>query len=142
MPDSASTAAGVNDLARGVLESHDDQRVVLSVPGTSYRLRLELAEGASIPVAPGRRLRGRLEGRALRLNRASGGGRLIEPLVGAPRIVHGTVAAVDGVANRILLDAVVPMWLTLQPGQSATTFAIGDLLNGYVESGVRFTPQA
>lgn len=131
----------VDDLARVVLEDVSPLDVVVSVPGTSYRLALSPAEDtAALRSLTGKRVRGRIEGRALRLHRADAGGRFIEPVDGQPRILQGMVEAIDEANNRVLLRAVVPMWLTVHAGQSASAFRPGELLNGYVESGMRFTP--
>ena len=45
--------------------------------------------------------------------------------------------------HRLLMDVVVPMWITLDTattGQSASDFSPGDLLNFYLEPGTTFTP--
>ena len=53
---------------------------------------------------------------------------------------------IDGVAvsagNRVLVQAVVPMWVTPAAGQSANDFQPGDFVNFYMESGVSFAPSA
>jgi hypothetical protein len=57
--------------------------------------------------------------------------------------VQGTVYEVDGPNDRLLMDVVVPMWITVESevtGQVASDFAQGDLLNFYLESGTSFTP--
>ena len=84
-----------------------------------------------------------IEARALKLHRASAGGRFIEPVHGRPRIVQGTVYEVDLARDRLLMDVVVPMWVTVETavtGQAASEFSQGDLLNFYVESDISFTP--
>ncbi|MCA9286459.1 MAG: hypothetical protein KDA22_14630 [Phycisphaerales bacterium] len=134
-----TAAPPVDDRAVLRLVSADEQATVATVPGTDYALRFAPSpDPSSLVESIGRRVTGRIEGRALRLHRASAGGRFIEPADGHPRIVQGTVAAIDGVANRVLLRAVVPMWLTVHEGQSATAFKVGDMLNCYVESGMAF----
>lgn len=127
------------DLCRLVLESASDGRVELTVPGTSYRLRLQLGgPQRTVSAQPGKRIRGRIEGRALRMHVAAAGGAFIEPVHGHPRIVQGRVVAVEG--NRVLVDMAVPAWLTVAEGQSASEFEPGQLVNMYVESGMTFTP--
>ena len=56
--------------------------------------------------------------------------------------MQGRIRAVDAAANRVLLQAVVPMWVTPAAGQSARDFAAGDFVNFYMESGVTFAPSA
>jgi hypothetical protein len=85
---------------------------------------------------------GVVSGRAQKLHRAHAGGEFIEPVEGHPRIVQGRVRETDPTGNRLLLQAVVPMWITLSADQSARSFMPGDIVNFYMESGVVFTPQA
>jgi hypothetical protein len=113
---------------------------VLSVPGTEYMLNL--VAGGPTSVAIGKRVTGTLSGRAQKLHRAQAGGEFIEPVEGHPRIVQGRVRDTDPAANRLLLQAVVPIWITLSADQSARDFHAGDIVNFYMESGVVFTPHA
>jgi hypothetical protein len=112
---------------------------VLSVPGTEYVLDLVAGGATSAPV--GKRVNGVVSGRAQKLHRAHAGGEFIEPVEGHPRIVQGRVRETDPTGNRLLLQAVVPMWITLSADQSARSFLAGDIVNFYMESGVVFTPQ-
>ena len=83
-----------------------------------------------------------IHGKALKINVAHAGGQFIEPVLGHPRIVNGTVIAVDPAENRLLAQVVVPMWVDVAEGQSARDFATGQLVNFYFASGVSFTPVA
>jgi hypothetical protein len=123
-----------SDVARCSVESFDGRTLVLSFPRTSYQVHLS----ATGSFTPGKRVRGRITARALRMHRAEAGGRFIEPVYGHPRIVQGGVIEIDGPGNRVLLDAGVPMWMKVEPTQSALDFKPGDLLNFYVESGATF----
>jgi hypothetical protein len=128
-------------LARGVLESLDDDRLVLRLPHTEYRLRLRLTVPRSeIVVPPSKRIRGTIRAEALRLHPASGGGRFIEPIWGEPRIVAGTVLAIDEAQRTVLVDAVVPIVLATREDQDFAVIAPGGLVNGHVRSGATFTP--
>lgn len=125
--------------ARGVLESVAPGMIVLAVPGTDYRLHLVPTAAPMAPV--GKRMTGTISAKALRMFKASGGGRFIEPVIGQPRIVAGQVLAVDQANRRALVDVSVPMWLTFEAKQHGdVTFSVGDLVNCYVESGAAFTP--
>ncbi len=112
----------------------------LSIPGSEYVL--DLAAGGPTSVALGKRVMGVVSGRALKLHRTHAGGEFIEPVEGHPRIVQGRVRETDPAGNRILLQAVVPMWITLGADQRAQEFHAGDMVNFYMESGVVFTPQS
>lgn len=126
------------DLVRGVLESANGSEITVSLPGTDYRLRF--AQGGPTAVHPGKRIRGRVQVKALHMHRAAAGGAFIEPMMGQPRIVQGVVRGVDQAANRMLVEVVVPMWVEPFDGQRATDFATGDMVNFYVQSGASFTP--
>ncbi|MBX3355336.1 MAG: hypothetical protein KF724_06530 [Phycisphaeraceae bacterium] len=134
--------SAIDDLARVRVDSASDELVVLSVPGSEYRLHLKPgAPLAAFPGEPGRRVEGVINGRALRMHRASAGGAFIEPIEGHPRIVQGRVLAGDLERNRLLVRAAVPIWFDLCEGQLASDFQTGDLVNFYAESGTTFTPR-
>lgn len=128
-------------LARGVLESLAEDKLVLSIPGTDYRLTLV----PSVPVAAittpiGRRIKGTIHAEALRMHAAAGGGRFIEPVYGQPRIVAGKVLEIDEASRQVVVDVAVPMILTTLPEQRFDIFTVGSLVNFYVKSGATFTP--
>ncbi len=128
-------------LARGMLESLTDEQMVLAVLHTEYKLHL-------VPTVParefdkyvGKRIRGVIEAAALRIHPALGGGRFIEPVWGAPRIIAGKVCSVDEAERRVLVDAGVPMWVTAPQGQDLSELHEGQLVNFYVKSGTSFRP--
>lgn len=129
-------------LARGVLRSLSDECLVLGIPGTDYEIHLVPTVPADqIRTPVGRRVTGTIEAKALRMHAAEGGGRFIEPLLGQPRIVAGTVVSIDEPGGRVLVDVAVPMWVNWQPGQDLSVLGEGRLVNCYVESGATFTPQ-
>jgi hypothetical protein len=134
--------ASANDLTtcHARLEEATSDSFVLSVPGTEYVLRLTAAGRTA--TAPGKRIAGTVTGKAQKFHRAHAGGEFIEPVEGHPRIVQGRIREVDAAGNRVLLSAVIPMWVSLMAGQSARDFAAGDIVNFYMESGVTFAPNA
>ena len=75
---------------------------------------------------------------ALRMHQASAGGNFIEPLDGRPRIVQGTVLAIDPSSNEVVVDLVVPFRLSIADGQAPAMFTSGEMVNFYVEPGCRF----
>lgn len=125
-------------IARGTVVSLDDDHLVLAIPETEYRLHL--VPGAPIDAAPGARIEGVIEAVALRIHGASGGGRFIEPVYGAPRIVAGTVQRIDAAAARALVNVAVPMWVTWPKGQDLSVLTPGAFVTFHVRSGTRFTP--
>jgi hypothetical protein len=128
-------------LIRGVLESLNDGELVLAVRGSDYRLHLVPAVPAGeIETPVGKHINGTVHAKALRMHAAEGGGRFIEPVWGAPRIVAGAVRAVDEDRKRMLIDAGVPMWVKAPEGQDLGVVREGEMVNFYVESGTRFRP--
>jgi len=131
----------INDIAEFRLLGVEEGMVILGIPGTEYRLSMHLADGSSIDGAEtGRRIRGTVRGEALKVHNPSAGGNFIEPVDGHPRIVQGTVIATSPGTGDVLIDLVIPVWVRLTAAQSASTFATGDLLNFYMNSGITFTP--
>lgn len=128
----------VSDLARGRIQAVRDGRINLALPGTDYVLDLSIADSRNF--ADGQRFKGRIAGQALRMFATAGGGAFIEPAVGEPRIVAGRVLTVDVARRRILIEAVVPMWLDFDDRQPAEQFVVGELVNCYVASGISITP--
>ena len=134
-----TTNVETEGIARGVLDEVDDQHLVLAVSGTEYRLRLAIAaDEGELASHVGKRIKGRIHATALRMHAAQAGGRFIEPVWGAPRIVSGAVLSGDEAKNRLLIDVSVPMWVTMADGQQAKDFGEGQMVNFYVTSGTRF----
>lgn len=136
-----TTNVEVRDRVRATLESIDDDAIVLHLPHTDYRVRLRLsAPDPALKSRVGKRVSGTIHGRAMRMHAAAGGGRFIEPMIGEPRIVAGSLRAIDTAKHRVLIDVGAPMWLETGADQSFDGFAIGGLVSCYVESGARFEP--
>ena len=130
-------------LVHGIVDSVEEDRIVLRLPHTDYQVHLKLTTSAKDAAAlAGKRIRGTIEARALRIHAAAGGGRFIEPTVGEPRIIAGAVLAVDEARRRALVDVAAPMWLAVAEGQDLSVFKEGGLVNCYVQSGATFTPAA
>lgn len=129
-------------VVRGILESLSDEKIVLGIPGTDYRIQLVPTVPASQIATPiGKRIKGAIHAQALRMFAAQGGGRFIEPIWGEPRIVAGVVLAVDEPNRRVLVDVAAPMWMTLADRQPpGELFPVGQLVNCYLQSGTSFTP--
>lgn len=134
-----TTKVQANEIARFVLEEITDDRLVLKVPGTSYKLQLATSRnGTSITAEPGKRIKGIIHAKAMRMHSAKAGGKFIEPVWGEPRIVSGLVLAIDESKNRLLVDVSLPMWVEVYKGQQAQQFAVGQMVNFYVQSGMEF----
>ncbi len=134
-------------LARGTLVEVRDATdaapamVVLGFPNTSYQMALEVEDDlAMLRSHLGELVMGRIFARALRVDRPHAGGRRVEPCIGAPRRVMGTVIGIDPIANVMVVDAGVPMALTLTaPGQQAKAFGDAEFVACDVLPGARFS---
>jgi hypothetical protein len=127
---------------RAVLHAVSPGRIELALPHSDYVMHLGLeVDPARIAVAPGKRIRGEVNAIAMRFHQAAGGGRFIEPVIGEPRIVAGTVLAVDRTAGRVLIDCAMPIWIRPeQADQDWSVFQERALVTGYLRSGMVFTP--
>jgi hypothetical protein len=123
-----------------VLAERRGDLLVLSIPGTQYRLHLvPEVPPQEISTVPGKRIRGVIRATALRLHPAAAGGRFIEPVWGEPRIVQGVILAVE--PDRVLVDASVPMWVALaEEDRGRAPLEPGQMVNFYVTSGTSFRP--
>jgi hypothetical protein len=94
--------------------------VTLGFANTSYQVHLR-TDGPT-GVAPGKRVLGRIEARAKRIDKVKTGGRFIEPVYGRPRRVQGRVIGVaDG---RVVVDAGMPIHCApTDPRQQASDFS-------------------
>jgi hypothetical protein len=130
-----------NERVRAIVHSLNGEQIVLHLPHTDYLLHLRLTVPAEqLGAVIGKRIKGTIEADALRLHPASGGGRFIEPVMGEPRNVAGTVLVADEAAGRVLVNAAAPIWLNTRDDQDFSVIREGHLINGHVQSGVRFIP--
>lgn len=116
--------------------------IKFAVPNTSYELHL-VPQG-EIPVTPGhpaKRLIGTIRVSARRLDTVGSGGRYVEPVMGRPRRVQGTVVQVVGGA--VVVDAGVPIHCVLtDERQKPDEFRPGQFVSCDVLDGATFTPRA
>ena len=133
-------------LARAtVLEVHDatestPAQVVLSFPNNSYKTILETSDDLeSLRARVGEMVIGRIYAKARRIDQPQAGGRRIDPCLGTPRRLMGTVVGVDPVANVIVMDAGAPIVLSLTaPNQASKDFADAQFIVCDVLPGTRF----
>jgi hypothetical protein len=141
------TSAIDPSLARGVLgecvaqTATKPEMVKILFPGTSYELHLVPA--AEITCEKGKRIVGKITGAARRVDLVRTGGRYVEPVYGNPRRVQGAVVSTNDAANAIVVDAGMPIHLTLTDArQKASQFAVGQLVSCDIMDGTTFHPAA
>lgn len=128
-------------IARGVLVIAGPSVVKVAFPNTNYELHL-VPQGA-ITTQPGKRILGAISAQARRIDVVQTGGRYVEPVIGRPRRVQGSVIAVLPESNTIVVDAGMPIHITpTDPRQKAADFQPGQFVAFDVLEGTSFTPQA
>ncbi len=128
-------------LARGILietragDAIGTPQIVFGVLNTSYELHLVPA--GEIKAGKGKRLVGTIAAQARRIDLVGTGGQFIEPVMGRPRRVQGTVIRAEGGA--VVVDAGIPIHCTpADPRQTADQFAPGQLVSFDVLDGATF----
>ncbi|MEM7623797.1 MAG: hypothetical protein AAF235_11425 [Planctomycetota bacterium] len=141
----APTTPVAPSLARGVLDARlpetatQPERIVLSFHNLNYQVHL-------LPVSPlkaeiGKRAIGTIQAEAKRVDVCSSGGRFVEPVIGRPRKVQGSIVETDASANTITVDAGMPIVCRItDPRQRASGFEAGQFVTFDVLRGATFTP--
>jgi len=136
--DTVQTQSERSPQLRGVVGAWSSDRVEVLVPHTDYRLHLRPSDDAGPSRPPGTRIRGMVEGEAIRIHpMTDGGGRFIEPVIGEPRIVTGILRDMDPQSGRVIIEAVVPFRLTTLGDQDFSHLSIGGMVTCHVRSGLR-----
>ena len=124
--------------ARGVLISAGPTVAKVSFPNTNYELHL-VPQGA-IHTEPGRRILGIISAQARRIDTVQTGGRYVEPVMGRPRRVQGSILAVLAGSNTLVVDAGMPVHVTpTDTRQKAADFQPGEFVSFDVLEGASLT---
>lgn len=108
---------------------------VISFHNTSYQTHL--VPVGEIRTQPGRTIRGFIRARAKRVDICTTGGRYVDPVIGRPRRVQGSIVAIT--EDAIVVGAGMPIHCTpIAPGQSPADFEVGQFVTFSVESGASF----
>lgn len=123
--------------------------IVFHVPGSQYQIHLR-AEG-SISAEVGKRIAGVIHASARRVDQTAKGGRFVEPVIGRPRRIQGTVTAHDTAANTITVNCAgsaavdgvgLPVVCKLTDArQKPDQFPLGTIVGFDVLDGATFTQQ-
>lgn len=121
--------------------------IVFHVPGSQYQIHLR-QEGA-VTGTVGKRITGVIHASARRVDKTAKGGRFIEPVIGRPRRIQGTVMAHDAAANTITVNCAgsaavdggdLPVVCKLTDArQKPDQFPLGTLVGFDVLDGATFT---
>lgn len=120
----------------GRLAERQDDRIVLRIPETSYRLHLMIAK--PLDAQPNARVAGVVHVHARRVDVVPAGGRYVEPVYGRPRRIQGRVIGGDVQRNTLHVHCGLAVVVHLMPAQQAADFKIGQMVSFDVEPGARF----
>jgi len=148
-----SPTANNESVARGILYDAScatatrPASIVFHVPGSQYQLHLR-QEGA-LAGRVGKRISGVIHATARRVDVTDKGGRFVEPVIGRPRRVQGTVVAHDNAANTLTVNCAgsaavdgvgLPVVCKLTDArQSPAQFPLGALVGFDVLDGASFS---
>jgi len=128
-------------LARGTLVETIDATAtkpafaVINFHNTSYKTHLEPA--GEITAKPGKTITGTIRAKAKRIDVCTTGGRFVDPIMGRPRRVQGSIIAIDD--GCIVVSAGMPIHCQpTAPGQSTGDFEVGQFVCFSVERGATF----
>jgi len=120
-----------------LLESRPDQ-IVLGLPGTDYRLHLNVS--APITAKVGSHLTGRIDVHARRIDVTGAGGHFIDPVYGRPRNIQGCVIETGLDNTTMVVKAVVSLHVRVRPPQKPSDFEVGSIVGFSVDSRALFEP--
>jgi hypothetical protein len=128
-------------LARGTLVETIDETAtkpafaVISFHNSHYKTHLEPV--GDITAMPGKTITGTIRAKAKRIDVCTSGGRFIDPVMGRPRRVQGSIIAIDD--GCIVVSAGIPIYCQpVAPGQTADDFEVGQFVCFSVERGASF----
>lgn len=124
---------------RGRLAEITDEGIVLTVPGTNYKIDLVLEGDLPEDVELNDWITGTVRAEAQRVDLMKAGGRFIEPVFGRPRRVQGRILGGDVEQNIIVIDCGVKLHAKLMPLQNASDFMTEQLVGFDIHAGATFT---
>ncbi|XAM01140.1 hypothetical protein OT109_07085 [Phycisphaeraceae bacterium D3-23] len=120
----------------GVVASVGEGCIELKLPGTDYKFKLVVA--ADFGAQVGEKVSGVVRAQARRMDVVTAGGRFVEPIYGRPRRVQGTVSGGSVTDNAVYVTAGPRLCITPLSPQTASDFALGQMVSFDVEPGARF----
>ncbi len=131
-------------LARGTLseltEASEDAPAMVTLTFANTNYELELLVTGPIRAKVGGRIVGTIRADAQRVDIVETGGRYLEPVIGPPRRIQGTIISADNTANTLTINASVPIVCKLtDQRQRAVAFEPGQLVACELRPGASFT---
>ena len=108
-----------------VVESIANGIATLSLPGSNYRNSFSV-HGDAAALVQGARVRGAIHAPAWKVDRVEMGGNYVEPLLGRPRRMQGTILSVNAAANELTVQVGYEATVKLPAGARADSFKPGE----------------
>jgi hypothetical protein len=108
-----------------VVENIHPGAVTLKVPGSNYRNTFTIA-GDQSNLSVGARVRGTIHAPAWKADRVELGGNYVEPLIGRPRRMQGTILTVNPANNELTVQVGYEVTVKLPPKYRAAEFHPSD----------------
>jgi len=109
-------------MGKFIVDGVADGLVTLRTPGNNYRSAFKAP--ATLPAA-GEPVTGTIRATAWKIEAVSDGGNYVEPLIGRPRRMQGTVIAVNAGANELTVKTPYEVVVKLPELHKASEFPVG-----------------
>jgi hypothetical protein len=106
-----------------IVDSVENGVVTLRVPNTNYRNCFASKDAASLKI--GERVVGRIVAPAWKVDCVELGGNYVEPLVGRPRRMQGTILSVDAARNELTVQVGYEVTVKMPEKYKAESFQPG-----------------
>jgi hypothetical protein len=108
-----------------IIDALTENTITLRTPGMNYQNTF-LFQGNAAALHPGERVRGRILAPAWKIDRVDLGGNYVEPLLGRPRRMQGTILAVNPAANELTVRVGYEVTVRLPDRYRAADFTVGE----------------
>ncbi len=107
-----------------IVENLTDGHVTLNIPGTNYENTFKVVTTGQ-PLTAGEHIRGTIHAPAWKAETVSAGGNYVEPLMGRPRRMQGTVLAADTATNELTVHVGYDVIVKLPDKYRVYQFPVG-----------------
>jgi hypothetical protein len=112
-------------MAKFIVDGIGEGTVTLRVAGMNYQNTF-LMKGGAGGLQVGQRVQGRILAPAWKVDRVEMGGNYVEPLMGRPRRMQGTILSVNAAANELTVRVGYEVTVVLPEKYRAGDFAVGE----------------
>ncbi len=112
-------------MGKFIVDSVEKTTITLRTQGSNYRNTF-LLQGDPAGLTPGTRVHGTIYAPAWKVDRVELGGNYVEPLVGRPRRMQGTILSINTTANELTVRVGYEATVSLPEGSRADQFKVGE----------------